>query len=181
MTQTLDILQVIVCNLVCFRKVLLEMLTVQPAVEWFFCFVNFVQDYLELRKYSYERLDGSIRAEERFAAIRSFSHQSVNNRSKFEAEQNAAFVFLISTRAGGVGLNLVAADTVSENYYPNFYYRIGLRLQTWVNPYIVQVFLSQIYVVQVRSAHSSTFSPLGIWKEVILSYRHLRSYAEVKL
>uniref|UniRef100_M1CIY2 ATP binding protein n=1 Tax=Solanum tuberosum TaxID=4113 RepID=M1CIY2_SOLTU len=51
-----------------------------------------------------QRIDGSIRAEERFAAIRSFSH----NRSKFEAEQNAAFVFLISTRAGGVGLNLVA-------------------------------------------------------------------------
>lgn len=74
--------------------------------------LDILQDYLELRKYSYERLDGSIRAEERFAAIRSFSHQSVNNRSKFEAEQNAAFVFLISTRAGGVGLNLVAADTV---------------------------------------------------------------------
>ncbi|XP_069143260.1 probable helicase CHR10 isoform X2 [Solanum lycopersicum] len=70
--------------------------------------LDILQDYLELRKYSYERLDGSIRAEERFAAIRSFSH----NRSKFEAEQNAAFVFLISTRAGGVGLNLVAADTV---------------------------------------------------------------------
>lgn len=67
-----------------------------------------------MRKYSYERLDGSIRAEERFAAIRSFSH----NRSKFEAEQNAAFVFLISTRAGGVGLNLVAADTVSDNFWP---------------------------------------------------------------
>ncbi|XP_060218937.1 probable helicase CHR10 isoform X3 [Lycium barbarum] len=74
--------------------------------------LDILQDYLELRKYSYERLDGSIRAEERFAAIRSFSHQSVNKRSKSEAEQNAAFVFLISTRAGGVGLNLVAADTV---------------------------------------------------------------------
>ncbi|CAN4125915.1 unnamed protein product [Withania somnifera] len=74
--------------------------------------LDILQDYLELRKYSYERLDGSIRAEERFAAIRSFSHQSVNNKSKFEAEKNAAFVFLISTRAGGVGLNLVAADTV---------------------------------------------------------------------
>ncbi|KAJ8565499.1 hypothetical protein K7X08_008075 [Anisodus acutangulus] len=74
--------------------------------------LDILQDYLELRKYLYERLDGSIRAEERFAAIRSFSHLSVNKRSKFEAEQNEAFVFLISTRAGGVGLNLVAADTV---------------------------------------------------------------------
>lgn len=83
-----------------------------------------MQDYLELRKYSYERLDGSIRAEERFAAIRSFSQQSAKRRSKLEADQNGAFVFLISTRAGGVGLNLVAADTVSANCYPDFYHQM---------------------------------------------------------
>lgn len=68
---------------------------------------------MELRKYSYERLDGSIRAEERFAAIRSFSRQSAGGGLNSESDQNSAFVFMISTRAGGVGLNLVAADTVS--------------------------------------------------------------------
>lgn len=62
-----------------------------------------------MRKYSYERLDGSIRAEERFAAIRNFSAPSAS-----EAGGTDAFVFMISTRAGGVGLNLVAADTVSS-------------------------------------------------------------------
>lgn len=67
------------------------------------------QDFLEMRKYTYERLDGSIRAEERFAAIRNFSQKSSAN---VDAYKNAPFVFLISTRAGGVGLNLVAADTV---------------------------------------------------------------------
>ncbi|KAJ6320605.1 hypothetical protein OIU78_015903 [Salix suchowensis] len=72
--------------------------------------LDILQDFLELRKYSYERLDGSVRAEERFAAIRSFSGQS--GRSGSESDQNSAFVFIISTRAGGVGLNLVAADTV---------------------------------------------------------------------
>lgn len=77
------------------------------------CSSILIQDYLELRKYSYERLDGSIRAEERFAAIRSFSNSSANTGLNFEANQNGAFVFMISTRAGGVGLNLVAADTVS--------------------------------------------------------------------
>ncbi|XP_040368322.1 probable helicase CHR10 isoform X2 [Rosa chinensis] len=74
--------------------------------------LDVLQDFLELRKYSYERLDGSIRAEERFAAIRSFSKQSAKQSLKSQADQNDAFVFMISTRAGGVGLNLVAADTV---------------------------------------------------------------------
>ncbi|KAI7748636.1 hypothetical protein M8C21_012436 [Ambrosia artemisiifolia] len=32
--------------------------------------LDILQDYMELRKYPYERLDGSVRAEERFAAIR---------------------------------------------------------------------------------------------------------------
>ncbi|XP_038681651.1 probable helicase CHR10 isoform X2 [Tripterygium wilfordii] len=74
--------------------------------------LDILQDFLELRKYSYERLDGSIRAEERFAAIRSFYGRSANADSKFAADKDGAFVFMISTRAGGVGLNLVATDTV---------------------------------------------------------------------
>lgn len=32
---------------------------------------------------------------------------------KHHDSENGAFVFMISTRAGGVGLNLVGADTVS--------------------------------------------------------------------
>ncbi|KAJ7962074.1 Helicase [Quillaja saponaria] len=74
--------------------------------------LDVLQDFLELRNYSYERLDGSIRAEERFAAIRSFSAPAAKGGSNFKVDQHDAFVFMISTRAGGVGLNLVAADTV---------------------------------------------------------------------
>lgn len=66
---------------------------------------------MELRRYSYERLDGSVRAEERFAAIKSFSTKTKRGLDS-EADASNAFVFMISTRAGGVGLNLVAADTV---------------------------------------------------------------------
>ncbi|VDN28567.1 unnamed protein product [Gongylonema pulchrum] len=51
-------------------------------------------------RYSYQRLDGSVRAEERFAAI---------NRFQGDPE---TFCFLLSTRAGGLGLNLTGADTV---------------------------------------------------------------------
>lgn len=61
--------------------------------------LDIVQDYMEYRGYSYERLDGSIRGEERNLAIKNFSNQEV-------------FVFLLSTKAGGVGMNLTAADTV---------------------------------------------------------------------
>ncbi|CAN6441854.1 unnamed protein product [Victoria cruziana] len=42
-------------------------------------------------------------SEERFAAIRSFSEQSVNRSFGSHLGQDDAFVFMISTRAGGVG------------------------------------------------------------------------------
>nr|XP_019935975.1 PREDICTED: chromodomain-helicase-DNA-binding protein 1-like [Paralichthys olivaceus] len=61
--------------------------------------LDILQDYLEYRGYSYERLDGSVRGEERNLAVKNFS-------------SNEIFIFLLSTKAGGVGLNLTAADTV---------------------------------------------------------------------
>lgn len=61
--------------------------------------LDILQDYMEYRGYSYERLDGSVRGEERNLAVKNFS-------------SNEVFVFLLSTRAGGVGINLTAADTV---------------------------------------------------------------------
>ncbi|TPX35133.1 hypothetical protein SmJEL517_g02388 [Synchytrium microbalum] len=61
--------------------------------------LDVLQDYLTYREYSYERLDGSVRGEERNLAVKTFSKATT-------------FVFLLSTRAGGVGLNLTAADTV---------------------------------------------------------------------
>ncbi|XP_020399596.1 probable helicase CHR10 isoform X8 [Zea mays] len=73
--------------------------------------LDILQDFLELRNYTYERLDGSVRAEERFAAIRNFSSQSTKGLIR-DDNRSEAFVFMISTRAGGVGLNLIGADTV---------------------------------------------------------------------
>ncbi|XP_055077343.1 chromodomain-helicase-DNA-binding protein 1-like isoform X1 [Periophthalmus magnuspinnatus] len=61
--------------------------------------LDILQDYMEYRGYSYERLDGSVRGEERNLAVKNFS-------------TNDIFVFLLSTKAGGVGMNLTAADTV---------------------------------------------------------------------
>eukprot|EP01117_Protostelium_nocturnum_P004545 TRINITY_DN1641_c0_g1_i3.p1 TRINITY_DN1641_c0_g1~~TRINITY_DN1641_c0_g1_i3.p1 ORF type:complete len:1025 (-),score=451.02 TRINITY_DN1641_c0_g1_i3:67-3141(-) len=61
--------------------------------------LDIIQDYLDLREWTYERLDGSVRGSERFAAVKNFSETDV-------------FAFLLSTRSGGQGLNLTAADTV---------------------------------------------------------------------
>ena len=55
-------------------------------------------DYCEFRNFNYERLDGRVRGNERQKAI-----------DRFETEEDS-FMFLLSTRAGGVGINLTAAD-----------------------------------------------------------------------
>ncbi|XP_044168802.1 chromodomain-helicase-DNA-binding protein 1-like [Acropora millepora] len=55
---------------------------------------------LHFSGYSYERLDGSVRGEERYLAIQNFN------------DTDDTFIFLLSTRAGGQGLNLMSADTV---------------------------------------------------------------------
>lgn len=62
--------------------------------------LNIIEDYLSLRNYTYVRLDGSSKLEERGINIH-----------KFNTEPEL-FLFLISTKAGGTGLNLAAADTV---------------------------------------------------------------------
>lgn len=63
--------------------------------------LDILTDYLVLRGYPYQRLDGSTGAE---ARKRSMEH--------FNAEGSTDFVFLLSTRAGGLGINLETADTV---------------------------------------------------------------------
>ncbi|XP_011256521.1 lymphoid-specific helicase [Camponotus floridanus] len=62
--------------------------------------LDMIEDYLSLRDYNYVRLDGRIKIEERKENIKTFNNDP------------NVFLFLISTRAGGVGLNLASADTV---------------------------------------------------------------------
>lgn len=63
--------------------------------------LDLLEELLRLNRYRYERLDGSVRATSRQAAVHRF-HSKTYDR----------FVMLLSTRAGGLGLNLTAADTV---------------------------------------------------------------------
>ena len=63
--------------------------------------ITILEDYFAYRGYLSLRLDGSTTAEEREKRM-----------YKFNAPDSPYFVFLLSTRAGGLGLNLTAADTV---------------------------------------------------------------------
>jgi DNA helicase INO80 len=55
---------------------------------------------MQLRRHKYMRLDGSTKVEERRDMVSNFQRD------------NDTFAFLLSTRAGGLGINLTAADTV---------------------------------------------------------------------
>jgi len=63
--------------------------------------LDILEELLTLRSWAFERIDGQVSADERQARI-----------ARFSAPEGASFVFLLSARAGAVGLNLQAADTV---------------------------------------------------------------------
>jgi SWI/SNF-related matrix-associated actin-dependent regulator of chromatin subfamily A protein 2/4 len=63
--------------------------------------MTIMEDYLGWRGFSYLRLDGTTKSEDRGDLLK-----------KFNDPQSEYFIFLLSTRAGGLGLNLQAADTV---------------------------------------------------------------------
>jgi superfamily II DNA/RNA helicase len=63
--------------------------------------LDILEDFLEYCGYKYERIDGGILGGERQDAI-----------DRFNAPNAPQFCFLLSTRAGGLGINLATADTV---------------------------------------------------------------------
>lgn len=63
--------------------------------------MNIMEDFLHLRGFKYLRLDGSTKADDRSELLK-----------QFNAPDSPYFIFLLSTRAGGLGLNLQSADTV---------------------------------------------------------------------
>ena len=62
--------------------------------------IDLLEEYMIYRRYRYIRLDGSSRISDRRDMVDDFQNKT------------EIFVFLLSTRAGGLGINLTAADTV---------------------------------------------------------------------
>ncbi|KAI5284099.1 RSC chromatin remodeling complex ATPase component, partial [Ascosphaera atra] len=63
--------------------------------------MNIMEDFLRFRDFKYLRLDGSTKSDDRSELLKLFNDPT-----------SEYFCFLLSTRAGGLGLNLQTADTV---------------------------------------------------------------------
>lgn len=63
--------------------------------------MDIMEDFLKMQGWKYLRLDGGTKTEERATHVQLF------NQKDSEIQ-----VFILSTRAGGLGLNLQTADTV---------------------------------------------------------------------
>ncbi|KAJ3087733.1 hypothetical protein HK102_010398 [Quaeritorhiza haematococci] len=63
--------------------------------------MDIMEDFLRYKDYQYLRLDGNTKADERSELLKLFN-----------APNSPYFCFILSTRAGGLGLNLQTADTV---------------------------------------------------------------------
>jgi len=63
--------------------------------------MDILEEFCRMREYTYLRLDGSTAADVRTESL-----------VKFNAPDSPYFIFMLSTKAGGLGLNLQSADTV---------------------------------------------------------------------
>ena len=61
--------------------------------------LDVIEEFLDWRGWSFVRMDGSTPTEERGQLVEQFN------------TDRSLFIFLLSTKTGGVGLNLQAADT----------------------------------------------------------------------
>lgn len=63
--------------------------------------LDILEDYMMFRNHQYSRIDGGTNHEDRIQAI-----------DEYNAPGSEKFCFLLTTRAGGLGINLVTADVV---------------------------------------------------------------------
>eukprot|EP00814_Leptocylindrus_danicus_P006541 CAMPEP_0116016460 /NCGR_PEP_ID=MMETSP0321-20121206/7496_1 /TAXON_ID=163516 /ORGANISM="Leptocylindrus danicus var. danicus, Strain B650" /LENGTH=803 /DNA_ID=CAMNT_0003486527 /DNA_START=53 /DNA_END=2464 /DNA_ORIENTATION=+ len=74
--------------------------------------LNIMEDYLLWRKWNYCRIDGTTKIDERQRQMDVFNAEKTGGADgKRNTSDDRTFVFLLSTRAGGLGINLTAADT----------------------------------------------------------------------
>ncbi|MBN2544812.1 MAG: DEAD/DEAH box helicase, partial [Spirochaetes bacterium] len=125
------------CKMDQLRVMLEEIISENHKVLIFSQFVKIlkiIQDFLNLKQYSYSYIDGTIKHRER--AIKDFQEKEDNK------------IFLLSLKAGGVGINLTSADYVIifdpwwnpaiENQAIDRAHRIGQTKKVIIYKYIVK-------------------------------------------
>lgn len=99
--------------------------------------LDIMEDYSVMRGYQYCRIDGSTAHEDRIAAI-----------DDYNKEDSEKFLFLLTTRAGGLGINLTSADIVvlfDSDWNPQAdlqamdrAHRIGQKKQVYVFRFVTE-------------------------------------------
>lgn len=99
--------------------------------------LDILEDYCLFRGYEYCRIDGNTSHEDRIFAI-----------DEYNRPGSSKFIFLLTTRAGGLGINLVTADIVviyDSDWNPQVdlqamdrAHRIGQTKQVWVFRFITE-------------------------------------------
>lgn len=99
--------------------------------------LDILEDYCQFREFKYCRIDGNTAHEDR-----------INQIDEYNAPDSEKFIFLLTTRAGGLGINLVTADIVvlfDSDWNPQAdlqamdrAHRIGQTKQVYVFRFITQ-------------------------------------------
>ena len=101
--------------------------------------LNVIEDYLISKRWNYCRIDGSTNIDERQRQMDVFQKEKTSGEGGMRNESDDRyFVFLLSTRAGGLGINLVSSFLMrlSLNVCPDAYFifnsliRLYRRVQT---------------------------------------------------
>lgn len=108
--------------------------------------IDLLEEYMWHRKYRYMRLDGSSKISARRDMVADFQSRA------------DIFVFLLSTRAGGLGINLTAADTVSLflSFYLFIFYltKILNKSPKRVNSFVLYTKNSVFLLVPIKKVNS---------------------------
>ncbi|KAG7812119.1 hypothetical protein KL921_001351 [Ogataea angusta] len=143
--------------------------------------LDILEDYCYLRGYEYCRIDGSTAHEERI--------QSIDDFNKPNSDK---FIFLLTTRAGGLGINLTTADAVvlyDSDWNPQAdlqamdrAHRIGQKKQVKVFRFVTEnaieekvleraaqkLRLDQLVIQQGRANNKATSQTIGNTKDDLL-------------
>lgn len=103
--------------------------------------LDILEDYCYFRNYEYCRIDGSTAHEDRIQAI-----------DDYNAPDSKKFVFLLTTRAGGLGINLTSADVVV------------LYDSDWTHKQIYKQWIERIVLVRRSRSRYTVWSQITPWK-----------------